>query len=133
AGIHIECLCLIRMGQIEEPQPLFFGDFPLVHRNRHRWIDRLVARKNAAPEEVIGSRIESKLTIPIEKSLCNPLIESLHHLVDVHQLDDSLELLPLYESQGNRRHDAEKAIPADRQLEQIKVLRSTARHHRSIC
>jgi hypothetical protein len=46
------------MGQIEEAQPLFFGAFPLLSRNRHRWIDRLVTRKNAAPQEIVGSRIE---------------------------------------------------------------------------
>src|SRR4029077_19316214 len=69
AGIHIERLCLIRMGQIEEAQPLFLGDFSLMCRNRRRWIDRLVAREYAAPEEVFGGRIESKLTISIEKSL----------------------------------------------------------------
>ena len=51
---------------------------------------------HSASEEVLGGRINSKLTIAVEKSLCNPLLESLHHVVDSDQLDDTLKLLPLH-------------------------------------
>ena len=50
-----------------------------------------------ASEEVLGGRINGKLTIAVEKSRCDPLLELLHHVVDSDQLDDTLKLLPLHE------------------------------------
>ena len=58
----------------------------------HSYIEEI----HPAPEEALGGRINGKLTIAIEKSRYDPLLEPLHHVVDPDQLDDTLELLPLH-------------------------------------
>ena len=61
-----------------------------------------IEKIHSASEEVLGGRINGTLTIAVEQSRCDPLLEPLHHVVDSDQLDDTLMLLPLHEPERDR-------------------------------
>jgi hypothetical protein len=72
------------------------------------------------------------LTIAVEKALGYALVESLHELVGIDNLHDAFELCARHQLEPHARDDAEQAIAADRQTEELRILETAARLDSSI-
>ena len=111
----------------QQPLPVVVDELLLSVGHRRRAIDRLVAREDAAPQEVVGRLIDGELEIAEEEAVRDPLVEGRGQFVDGPHFDEALNLLPGHQAKLHRRDRAEQTVAADRELEQLGVFAAAAR------
>src|SRR5207247_2487085 len=125
-GVALECGGLVRVREKEEVGPTPFRKLLLRGGDRRRIGYRPVAGEDAAAKEAVRALVDRVLKIAVEKTVADAAGESRGQLRDVAHLDHALELAPRYEAQRHRIDEAEQAVAADGEAEELRVLGAAA-------
>src|SRR6266849_577166 len=126
AGVALEDGGLVGVREVQQLDPVALAELPARRGQRRVVGDRPVAREHAAPQEVLGAIVDRVLEVAVEEAVADALVERAHQAADVAHLDHALELAPRYQAQRHRVDEAEQAVAADRQVEQVRVLAAAA-------
>jgi hypothetical protein len=117
---------LVGVRERHEPLPVPWRQDALVGGDRRRVGYRLVARKDAALQEAIARRVDRELEVAVGEAGGDPRIERRHEPVDVGDLHHAAQLAAQDEAQRHCRDCAEQPVAADREAEEVRILRAAA-------
>ena len=114
------------MGQLGQSQPIALGELPLVVRHRRVGRDRAIAGEDPLAEKVVRTLVGAELEVAVEESVGDTLLEGVHEVVDVNDLDDAPQLAGAGRAATRPSDDPEQPIPANRRPEELAVLPAAA-------
>src|SRR5688500_280814 len=126
-GVRVPRGLLIEMCEPEEPLPVLRGKRDLVLGNRRVVRYRTIARENAATEEVGRPRIERELKVAELEPISDSLVEARNETVGRLDLDRAAYLHSRRQPDRDGVDEAEEAVPATHEPEELRVLRAAAR------
>ncbi len=129
AGVAAERLALRVVREREQLHPVALAELARAADDRRLRIDRPVAREHAARQEVRRGFVDGILEVAVQEAVADALGEGARQPVDRAHLHHALHLAPLDEAQRRRGDQAEQAVAADREAEQLRVVGAAAVQH----
>ena len=123
-----ERFAFFRVREDQQIGPVALGELAPRGRDRHVVGHRPVAGEHAAAQELGRALVDGELEVAVGEAVGDALAEGAHQAVDLPDLDHALHLAPRHQPQRDRVDEAEQAVAADRQAEQIRILGAAALH-----
>src|SRR3954464_10140653 len=127
-GVALEGLALVGVGEEQELGPLALAELVLELRHRPLVVHRAVAREHAALQEIVGLLVDRILEVAVGEAFADAAGEGVDEARDLAHLDPPLELASRHEARGGQIDEAEQAVAADREAEEIGILLAAAVH-----
>jgi hypothetical protein len=91
-------------------------------------IDGLVAGKNAAPQKAVTRGVGRELVVTVLVAVADPPLEAVHDIGRLGKHDDAPDLDARPQCEPHARDDAEQAVAADDEPEEIRARGSRAEY-----
>ena len=127
AGVALEGGRLVLVREVEQLYPVALAE--LLLRRGHRRIvgHRPVAREHAAAQEIVRRKVVDRvLEVAVQEAVADALGKGAGNLVHRAQLGHPLQLAARDQAQRDGVDEAEQAVAADREAEQLGVLGAAA-------
>jgi hypothetical protein len=108
--------------------PVALGERAARRGDRHVVGHRPVAREHAAAQEFGRALIDGELEVAVREAVGDAIAEGAHQAFDLADFDDALDLAPRHQAQRDGVDEAEQAVAADGDAEEVGVLGTAALH-----
>src|SRR5689334_19843981 len=109
------------MHVVSEPGPVFRAEAGWIFRDRSAVGDRLIAGENSAMQEAGPGAVNGELEVAIKIAIVDALLKGAGNVFEIANFHDPPHLHPPAQPELDRCNEAEQAIAANCQAEQLRI------------